>query len=202
MQKIAAIVLIVLACGCEVEGPLEACGPDNGFACVVRVDGAGAKYGQGVVIDAHHVLTVAHVVRDARSVTVSERGTDRRVGRSATVLPHPSSDLALVRFSLPLELPVADITIEGAAPGPVTGVLRELVQGKLEGPDWTNEGRVIVSWGEPSKGGDSGGGVFRAGELLALHSGSRVTRGGICADGCAYAVDLVSHLDWIDENTL
>lgn len=78
----------------------EAQSPDRVEAGVPRRTGAAT--GSAVAVDAHHVLTNAHVVEDAHTVAVSG---DAGAAAASCVFADPRNDLALLR----VERPMADV---------------------------------------------------------------------------------------------
>lgn len=195
MQKFCFLFLGVVALGC-VEAELDPCGASNGYACAVRVStGLGAA--QGVVIADRAVLTAAHVVSGDVTVTVRTRDGEP-VGRSASTVRHPSADLAVIMFWSDLDLPVAELGERVEVGDELHGAFREDHAGAVGGDDWTNPDRIAAQWAPLTGRGDSGGGVFRGDELVAIHTNSRADDRPECGGACGLEVDLSRFRLWIE----
>jgi putative serine protease PepD len=169
-----------------------------------RFGGAGAGAGTGVVLDDDgHILTNAHVVAGARSITVTTTGGDEY--RATVVAAEASADIAVLRvddadaelvpaeFAESDELAVGDdvvaignaLALEGGltvTQGIVSALGRSITtaSGTLDG---------LVQTDAAISSGNSGGPLVDAnGEVVGINTAVATSGGGVTASGVGFAI--------------
>jgi S1-C subfamily serine protease len=132
--------------------------------------------GMGVVVLAREIVTAAHVVWAAKSITVVDTQGTKRAARVARI--DRDADLALLRVETSLEFP-ATIRAQPATTGePVVAVQWQrpngtatIATGTVWAPRWTSNGVSVPTTLTGIKGekGMSGGGLFdESGQLVGI----------------------------------
>ncbi|MFC4256242.1 trypsin-like serine protease [Altererythrobacter xixiisoli] len=141
----------------------------------------GTSTGSGVAIDAHHILTNAHVVDGARSVTVHAHG---RPIEGVVVFADPRNDLALIRVETTLTAHAQFRSEIGLHLGEDIVALGFPLQGLLGTGPQASAGNIAALCGigndstvfqftAPIASGNSGGPILdMAGQLVGLVSSS------------------------------
>lgn len=148
------------------------CVPVRGFGSGVIVSGERGRY---AVATNHHVIREALKTRGQARYSIHYRG---RIYQATPIVTQPTDDVAILQVITSDELPVAELG-DDPQPGqnvvsmgyPDGGRLVELstrVDRKVRNGDFVMPGT--------SRGGHSGGGVFRGRQLVGLHWGKDAER--------------------------
>ncbi|SEJ12264.1 TerD domain-containing protein [Sphingobium sp. AP50] len=171
----------------------------------------GTSSGSGVAIDRHHILTNAHVVEDARIVTVHAAG---RPIDAVTVFADPRNDLALLRVEAPLPATAQFRSQVGLHLGEDIVALGFPLQGLLGTGPQASAGNIAALCGigndstvfqftAPIASGNSGGPILdMAGHLVGLVSSSlnldRIRQSGASAENINFGIKGAIILSFLD----
>ena len=176
-----------------------------------RAPRTGASSGSGVAIERHHILTNAHVVEDARTVTVQAGG---RPLSADTVFADRRNDLALLRVETPMA-GVAQFRSEvGLHLGEDVVALGFPLQGLLGTGPQASAGNIAALCGigndsslfqftAPIASGNSGGPILdMAGHLIGLVCSSlnldRIRQSGASAENVNFGIKGAMILSFLD----
>jgi len=176
-----------------------------------RAPRTGASSGSGVAIEQHHILTNAHVVEDARVVTVQAGG---RPLSADTVFADRRNDLALLRVETPMA-GVAQFRSEvGLHLGEDVVALGFPLQGLLGTGPQASAGNIAALCGigndsslfqftAPIASGNSGGPILdMAGHLIGLVCSSlnldRIRQSGASAENINFGIKGAMILSFLD----
>lgn len=173
--------------------------------------GSGSSTGSGIAIDRHHVLTNAHVVEDARAVTVHAAG---RPLDAVTVFADPRNDLALLRVEAVLPATGRFRSQVGLHLGEDIVALGFPLQGLLGTGPQASAGNIAALCGigndstvfqftAPIASGNSGGPILdMAGDLVGLVSSSlnldRIRQSGGSAENINFGIKGAVILSFLD----
>jgi S1-C subfamily serine protease len=173
--------------------------------------GSGSSTGSGIAIDMHHVLTNAHVVEDARAVTVHAAG---RPLDAVTVFADPRNDLALLRVEAVLPATGRFRSQVGLHLGEDIVALGFPLQGLLGTGPQASAGNIAALCGigndstvfqftAPIASGNSGGPILdMAGDLVGLVSSSlnldRIRQSGGSAENINFGIKGAVILSFLD----
>lgn len=176
-----------------------------------RPPGSGASSGSGVAIERNHILTNAHVVEDARSVTVHVAG---RALTAETVFADARNDLALLHVESGLPGVVQFRSQVGLHLGEDIVALGFPLQGLLGTGPQASAGNIAALCGigndssvfqftAPIASGNSGGPILdMAGHLVGLVSSSlnldRVRERGAIAENINFGIKGAILLSFLD----
>lgn len=192
----------------RLQPPVQA--PGGGYD-TERPRGSGASTGSGVAIDAHHILTNAHVVENARAVTAQAGG---RPLDAVTVFADPRNDLALLRVEAALPATARFRSQVGLHLGEDIVALGFPLQGLLGTGPQASAGNVAALCGigndstvfqftAPIASGNSGGPILdMAGDLVGLVSSSlnldRIRQSGGSAENINFGIKGAVILSFLD----
>lgn len=176
-----------------------------------RPRSTGASTGSGVAIDHHHILTNAHVVENARTVTVQSGG---RPLDAVTVFADPRNDLALLRVEVALPATARFRSQIGLHLGEDIVALGFPLQGLLGTGPQASAGNIAALCGidndstvfqftAPIASGNSGGPILdMAGDLVGLVSSSlnldRIRQSGGSAENINFGIKGAVILSFLD----
>jgi S1-C subfamily serine protease len=173
--------------------------------------GGGPSSGSGVAIERHHILTNAHVVEDARSITIHAGG---RALSAEPVFADPRNDLALLRVDVPLPGIARFRSQVGLHLGEDIVALGFPLQGLLGTGPQASAGNIAALCGigndssqfqftAPIASGNSGGPILdMAGHLVGLVCASlnldQVRRTGASAENINFGIKGAMILSFLD----
>lgn len=176
-----------------------------------RPRGSGASTGSGVAIDMHHILTNAHVVENARAVTVHAGG---RPLNAVMVFADPRNDLALLQVETVLPAAARFRSQVGLHLGEDIVALGFPLQGLLGTGPQASAGNIAALCGigndstvfqftAPIASGNSGGPILdMAGDLVGLVSSSlnldRIRQSGGSAENINFGIKGAVILSFLD----
>ncbi|WP_230769246.1 trypsin-like peptidase domain-containing protein [Sphingomonas sp. Leaf4] len=180
-----------------------------------RGDRSGQSSGSGIAIEAHHILTNAHVVEDVRTISVHVGG---RTLAAEMVFADPRNDLALLRVDTPL-MQIAQFRSQvGLHLGEDVVALGFPLQGLLGTGPQASAGNIAALCGigndssvfqftAPIASGNSGGPILdMAGHLIGLVSSSlnldRIRRSGASAENINFGIKGAMILSFLDSHGL
>lgn len=176
-----------------------------------RPRGSGSSSGSGVAIDLHHILTNAHVVEGARTVTVQSGG---RPLDATAVFVDTRNDLALLRVETALAATAQFRSLIGLHLGEDIVALGFPLQGLLGTGPQASAGNIAALCGigndstvfqftAPIASGNSGGPILdMAGHLVGLVSSSlnldRIRQSGANAENINFGIKGAIILSFLD----
>ena len=200
----STLILLALVSACTTENLCTSIDDRCHVVELITHGAGGAIEGSAVVIDDHHVLTAAHVVKGADHVVIKDQNGSY-VGHSRDIVAHLEVDLAIVGFPDLDSLPPATLSAVPVSARVGERVILYHVEedrvGELLGS--RRLGEAVTDWTVATCYGDSGSGVFSAadGALVSIHTSAHPSVDGRCVPCEGYSIDVFALRPWIEAHS-